>query len=262
MALPKALLCVLGTPDTSGKEIAEEALLRASGFATATIHWIEVATQQGGWMQLLPIIDDPSVQAWTIVGTPEDFTPEVLSRISMLTLALRRPAPPLTAFVLHGDGEEPALSELLWHVRIFRGNTSFAPKLAAVRARPRPELPRPFHLVAHLDPLIGQWLELAPAQKESWQGFMIGVTGAEVTAFGVGPRDILPEKTTLHYPLCGIKGEWGDQTFSACAAKNEINADNACFIRLEGNPQLVFITAYPEDEKESEDADIRVVELF
>lgn len=243
MALPKAMLCVMG--ETAG--VPEETLLRASGFATATIHWEEVATVQRGWTQLLPILDDPALQAWVFAGHPADFTDELLSQISMLTLAMTRPAPPMTAFVLLGSGEEPAFPELLGHIRIFYGNTSFAPKLAAARLKPRNALPKPFHVRAHVDPLIGQWLEVGPAAGDAWEGFMAGVVGAETVAFGVGPRGALPQKSTLNYPQCGIKGEWGDQTFSACAAKNTIDADTACFLRVEGCPRVVFVTEYPQE---------------
>ena len=260
MALPKAMICVLG--NDASAEVPEEALLRAVGFATATIHWTEVATVQRGWMQLLPILDDPAVQAWVFAGHPANFTDELLSQISMLTLALTRAAPPMTAFVLLGSGEEPALSELLGHIRIFYGNTSFAPKLAALRHKPRQAQPLPFHVKAHLDPLIGQWLEVGPAATDVWEGFMAGVVDAEITAFGVGPRGAVPQKSTLNYPQCGIKGEWGDQTFSACAAKNSIDADSACYFRMEGCPRLVFVAQYPEDAASNGEQRICSLELF
>jgi hypothetical protein len=42
----------------------------------------------------------------------------------------------------------------------------------------------------------------------------------EVTAFGGDPRGAIPRKSTLHYPQSGIKDDWGEYAFSACAAKN------------------------------------------
>ncbi len=261
MALPKALLCVLG--HETAAEAPEETLLRASGFATATLPWAEVAAQQRGWTQLFPILNDPALQAWIFAGHPADFTDELLSQMSMLTLSLTRPAPPMTACVLIGSGEEPAFPELMGHVRIFYGNTSFAAKLAAARAKPRPALPRPFHLVAHVDPLIGQWLEVGPAEGKSWEGFMAGVVDAEVTAFGVGPRGLLPQKSTLNYPQCGIKGEWGEYAFSACAARNTVDGESACYMRVEGCPRNVFITDYPEDAPENaEEQRLCLLDLF
>jgi hypothetical protein len=260
MALPKALLCVLG--ETANGNVPEEALLRASGFATATLHWGEVANLQRGWTQLLPILDDQAVQAWVFAGHPADFTDEVLSRISMLTLAMTRPAPPVTACVLTGSGEEPAFPELLGHIKVFYGNTSFAAKLAAARMKPASLPQRPFHLAAHVDPLIGQWLEIGPPEGEIWPDFMAGVVDAEVTAFGVGSRGAVPLKSTLHYPQNGIKGQWGEYAFSACAAKDALGAENACYMRVEGCPRIVFITKYPEDKTSEEHRQLRHLDLF
>jgi hypothetical protein len=244
MALPKAVLCLLGeaTPDAP-----EEALLRASGFATAALRWAEVDAIRRGWTQLLPVLDDPAVQAWVFAGHPADFDDALLSQISMLTLGLTREAPPMTAFVLLGSGEEPALPELLGHIRMFYGNTGFAAKLAALRSRPRAPLPLPFHARAHLDPLIGQWLEIGPTEGELWQGFTAGTTGADITAFGVGPRGAVPQKSVLHYPVSGIRGDWDGQEFSACAAKNDIGEDAACYLCLEGRPRVLFLADYLED---------------
>lgn len=248
MALPKALLCVLG--DNPAQEAPEEVLLRATGFATATLLWRELVIQQRGWTKLLPLLEDAAVQAWVFSGNPGDFTEELLSQISMLTLALIRPAPPLTAFVLTGSGKEPAVSDLLAHIKMFQGTTSFAAKLMAARMKPQTLSPQPFHVKAHVDPLIGQWLEIGPAPEEVWDGFMAGVVDADIAAFGVGPRGKIPGKSTLHYPQYGIKGDWGDKAFTACAARNEIGEDAACYIRVEGIPRAVFITGYPEETEE------------
>lgn len=110
MTLPKALLCVLDEHPSA--QPPEEAALRAVGFAAATVPWRQTSAQRG-WMQLLPILDDPAVQAWVFCGASTDFTPAVLNRMAMLTLALHRPSPPLTACLLTGDGPEPELPHWL-----------------------------------------------------------------------------------------------------------------------------------------------------
>jgi len=248
MALPKALLCLLGKK--GAKTAPEEAALRVAGFATASIGWEEVAAQRHGWTQLLPILEEPAVQAWVFAGTAEDFTTEVLSRMTLLTIALRRPKLPVTACVLSGGGKEPEFPDLLGHVRVFSGAASFAARLAAMRLKP-PAVSRPdFHVDAHLDPLIGLWLEVGPAPGALWQGFMAGVLEAEVTAFGAGPRGTVPRKTVLEYPQCGIKGDWDGRAFTACAAKNAIDGDTSCYMRVEGAPQAIFVTTHPDDNEE------------
>ena len=249
MPLPKALLCILD--DDPSDPPHEELRLRSVGFAAATASWREVAAVRGGWMQLLPILDDPAVQAWVFRGRAQDFTTDVLRRWGMLVLALARPKPPIMACLLTDDGPEPHLPDFMGDVRVFRAHDpTFAARLMALRPKAGPLPPRPFHAAAHLDPLIGQWLEVGPGEGATWQGFMAGVTHAEVTAFGMGPRGALPRKCTLQHALRGIQGDWGGAPFNACAARNVVGADTACFLRVEGEPGAVFVAPYPEDNGE------------
>ncbi len=304
MSMPKAILCTLGdSPESLLANSNYEKILRAAGFATASIPWKDVSAQQRGWMQLLPLLDDTDVQAWVFAGSRADITDELRFQISMLTLAMQRPKPPATALVL-SDGDDIApFSGLMRHVMILKAEVPFAGKLVAARFTGS-SLPKPFHLNAYLDPLIGQWLEVGPAEGEEWPGFMVGLTGAgmadegnggeagdksaseaggktgtseagsgetaktgvpnafgagiagsgktAINAFGVGKRGALPSKSLLEYQLCGIKGQRGDETFVACAAKNSLNGENACFIRLEGYPRTLLISDYPGSEFGSE----------
>lgn len=259
MALPKALLCVLG--NNENKPLTEELMLNAAGFHTAVIHWTELASVQRGWIQLLPTLEDPALKAWVLTGAPEDFTDEILGRVAMLSLAMSRPSPPMTAFVLTSGNAEPELTDLLGHVRIYKGNATFAAKLAAARIKPQPGLERTFHIIARLDPYIGQWFEVGPANAERWNGFTVGVVGAEATSFGVGPRGKIPEKSNLKYPQLGIKGQLGPHAFHGCAAKNDVGPDSACFVRIEGTPRIIFVTDYPDDASTDKEPRLCVLEL-
>ena len=55
---------------------------------------------------------------------------------------------------------------------------------------------------------------------------------------------------TLQHALRGIQGDWGGTPFNACAARNVVGADTACFLRVEGEPGAVFVAPYPEDNGE------------
>lgn len=244
MVLPKAILCLLG--DVPAHNTSEEACLRAAGFATASIPWNAVSKQPRGWMQLLPLLDDPSVGAWVLAGPPASFIPELRAQVACLLLALQRSRPPVIAYVLHGDGEVPSLSPLMGNIQVFSAGVPFAGKLMAAQFKPREAPSRPCHVTAHLDPYIGQWLEIGPAAGEIWDGFMIGVLAADVEVFGVGPRGVIPDRSTLQHPLCGIRGEFDGAPFSACAAKNRLMDDHACFMRVEGAPRHVFVGVYPD----------------
>lgn len=245
MALPKAVLCILG--DEPAEHPAEDEL-RSVGFATFSITWKELEAEQNGWTQILPPLDDPTVVAWAIVGKPEDFTDSVRSKVALLTLAMKRQAPPATAFIVIGDGDIRDVPYALDHIQIYRNTEKFAVKLLVAKVKPQVRAPLPFHVKAHLDPLIGVWLEVAPPVGETWDGFMAGVTNAEVVAFGVGPGGVIPRKAILHYPILGINGQIGDVPFNACAAKNTLSPEASCFMRLNGAPGNVICLDYPEED--------------
>lgn len=244
MPMPKALLCLLG--ETAGG--SEEVDLRAAGFATAIIRWRELSAMRFGWMQLAGILDDPSVCAWVMTGAPEDFTPDVLAQTTLLMLSLRRPHPPVLA-ILSQRPPVPHLPMVIGnHARVFSPGEVFAGRLMAARFKPAPTPTRPCHLQPHLDPLAGLWLEVGPPREETWNGFMIGTLAAEVAAFGVGPRGMVPRRTTLAHPICGIQGEVEGKPFGACAARNIVSESTACFVLVQGTPHGMFVGDYPEGQ--------------
>lgn len=242
MPLPKALLCALGEYPAA----VEEAKLRQAGFATATLCWKDLLNQTNDWMQLVDVLDDEAVQAWVLAGEPADFTAGVIRRMSLVALALRRPSQPGTALVLCEEGPAPALPPLLEHVSIRHSLDPFAARLMAARFKPGAELATPMRVRPLLDPMIGLWLEVAPAAGGGQPDFMVGVLEAEITAFGVGPAGVIPARSTLAYPLLGVRGIMKGQAFSACAAQNPLDDGQSCFCKVEGVPAGVFLGGYPE----------------
>lgn len=251
MPLPKALLCVLGK--ASAHE--EESRLRQAGFATAVLRWEELAGKTQDWMQLSEILDDPAVQAWVIAGEPEAFSADVLSMTSLLALSLRRESQPGTALVLYGQGRTPELPPLMRHVKIWPSSEPFAAHLMAARFRPGATLATPFHVRAILSPLVGLWLEVAPADGRQ-EGFTIGALEAEISAFGVGPRGAVPRKSRLDYPVSGIQGAVNGIPFSACAARNAIGEGEACYCKVECIPRGVFLANYLTETEQDGEAEL------
>lgn len=248
MPLPKALLCVLG--DYSARP--EESALRQTGFAAAVLHWKELAGRTNDWMQLAEVLDDTAVQAWVIAGEPAEFTKDVLCMTTLLALSLRRKSRPSTAFVLCGKGPDPILPPIMSHVKIWRSREPFAARLMAARFKPETSLSVPFHIRALLNPMIGLWLEIAPAGGQP-AGFTVGVLEADIPAFGVGPLGAVPNKSRLAYPVLGAKGTLKGIPFSACAAQNELTESIACYCKVDGIPQGVFLGSYlAETEEERE----------
>lgn len=245
MPLPKALLCVLG--DYSAHP--EESKLRQAGFATAVLHWKDLAKQTNDWMQLAEVLEDTAVQAWVIAGEPAEFTEDVLCMTTLLALSLRRKSQPGTAFVLCGKGPDPILPPVMGHVKIWQSSEPFAARLMAARFKPGTSLSVPFHIRALLNPMIGLWLEIAPADGQL-AGFTAGVLEADIRAFGVGPLGAIPNKSRLAYPVLGAKGTLKDMPFSACAAQNELTESTACYCKVDGLPRGVFLGNYLDETEE------------
>jgi hypothetical protein len=245
MALPKAILCILG--DYDGQH--EEASLRRTGFATACIRWDEL-DHDNAWMEMSAILNDQSISAWVFAGKPADYTEDVRIKSSLLLLALTRERTPATAVVFSENYSRPDMPPLLAHISLYHSLDPFAAKLMAARFREAPPPYRPFHLRAHTDPLLGLWLEAGPPESEEMDGFIFGVLEAEITAFGEGPRGALPGRCILAYPMLGIKGDMGGKRFCACAAQNRLGGGNACYGKIDGLPKGIFIGPSADDEWE------------
>lgn len=253
MSLPKALLCILDS--VSKPEQEEEKKLREAGFATATVSWAELNKEPNAWMQLTDILNDESVCAWVISGAPDSYTTGLMSKVSLLTLALDRPSPPATAFVLRPGNASQAqklsltLPDIMRHIKIYHKEDSFAGRLAAARFQPKKTLTLPFYIKAHLSSLIGVWLELGPWPDEVWPGFMFAVTGSAIDVLGVGPEGFIPKKCCLEYPILNIEGTINETAFNGCAAKNVLTENIRGYIRLNGCPDKLIIAEYPGADK-------------
>ena len=235
MPLPKALICVLGNYSAH----SEESKLRQAGFATAVLHWKELDNRANDWMQLTEILDDIAVQAGVIAGEPAEFTEDMLCRITLLALSLTRANQPCTAFVLYEKDPAPILPPVMNHVKIWHSQEPFS-------------LFMPFHVRALLDPMVGLWLEITPAAGQM-EGFTVGVLGAEIPAFGVGPLGTIPNKSLLAYPVLGVRGTLNSIPFSACTARNELTDSMACYCKVDGIPRGVFLGGYLNEAENERD---------
>ena len=240
MSRPKALLCLLG--DFSGA--AEEKGLREAGFLVSTVRWQHLDAEPRGWMRLLPFLRDEGVDAWVLAGRHDDFTRSVRIRAALLTMAVS--IPPATAFVIRDGRAASVTGGFLEHVTVFREGLS-AGRLMAERFRLKTVISRPCRVVAHLNERLGLWLEVGPDANEIWDGFMLGVVGAEISAFGVGPCGTPPARTVLEYPVLGIRGNVQGVGFCGCAARNALARGEACFLRVEGDLRGLFVAGYLEE---------------
>jgi hypothetical protein len=103
---------------------------------------------------------------------------------------------------------------------------------------------------------LGQWLQVQPT-GDGWPGVIFGVDAGEIVFQAVGPAGQLPEKATLNYAMQGLKLELGGVEYTAWAAQNEVTAESAYFVKVNGTPKTLLFGPYAEDSE----AELYVVRL-
>jgi hypothetical protein len=77
---------------------------------------------------------------------------------------------------------------------------------------------------------------------------MFGVAGGEITAHGVGPKGTIPERTTLEYPMQGMKLQMSDTEYTAWAVKNKLTSADSYFLSIKNNPGSIIFGPMTENE--------------
>ena len=104
------------------------------------------------------------------------------------------------------------------------------------------------------DDRLGQWFEVGPVEGV-WDGVVFGVTGegAEITFQAVGPKGVLPEKSTLEFAQEGMLIKAGENDFTARAVRNKVTPGESYFARVKGCPAAVLFMPYSDDSDISAD---------
>ena len=203
--------------------------------------------------QLFKEVVRPDLNAWVICGSPQSFTPSALSALSLTALAsqhlsLEEDRPELPIIISPSQGTLPPLPTPLANASIV--THGLEAKTIALCHTAKKAAPRPYRL--NVLPLhgLGVWLECGP-KDEPWQGVLCGVSGAEPDAHGVGQAGIIPQRSTLHYPVKGMKLQVRSHEFTAWGTQNTLSTADSYFIRLSALPEAVVLGPFPsEDEPE------------
>jgi hypothetical protein len=235
------------------------AFMTHSGLQVGGAPWVDDHPNLA-WAELGNLLlGDKAPDVWLVAGEQADFTaPGTRYALSMVAAMVREAdgAPVTACLGLDGPLAEDALPSLLREAeRLDAGDFGWAGKLLSARRRSTEE---DFRLSVIAQRLIGQWVEVGPAQGE-WQGAMIGASsGGKVTFQAVGEKGQLPEKAVLEYPLEGLQAELAGTTFTAWAVQNKIGPDQSYFVRLEGQPERLILGQHPE----SDNPEVRVIDLI
>ncbi|UOD50080.1 hypothetical protein [Orrella daihaiensis] len=192
-----------------------------------------------------------------IVATPEDYQkPELRRELALFRLFLQTlMKSPVDGLVILTDPSKAAEIQtdlpgtpLLGDFEIVQGAGWQAKAVARLHAPRKPKWPVRFGLYAQEK--LGVWLEVKPQPLETTTGCLVGVGGNEsnISFHAVGEAGRLPEKSINEYEMKGIEFESAGQKFKAWALQNTFTPEDAYYVRLEGEPDVLAIGTLPDGE--------------
>ena len=209
---------------------------------------------QLAWSAPLSCLHSPEVGAWLIAGKAESLAkPTVRQGLSLMALDLqsRRGANfPILLWVTEGAlGASPLPTPLGGALCLPAEAKGLEAKIVAQLSIPRPKVSPDYRLALYPLPQLGLWVEVGPADGHAWSGALFGTSGGEITAHGVGPKDRLPERAVLSYPMEGLKIEHQQQAYTAWAVQNPLPADTSYFVRVKGSFSGLVFGSFPESDE-------------
>jgi len=240
-------------PEEEGAPAPQEVVvaLQKYGHPTGGAPWIDKLEQMAWTATGLTLLDTEAADVWLVAGRQRDWErPSVRTGLALaaaMAQGIRGHQFPIVAVALDGaldpatlptplggalclDGSKPA-----WGIKI-------GPGLKQLATTAAPE----YRLAVTAEPHIGLWIEVGP-RDGAWDGAMFGVSGGngEITHQAVGPKEELPSKTVLEYPMNGIQLTAGGHDYTACALSNRIDGETSYYVKIDGTPERILFGGHP-----------------
>jgi len=204
------------------------------------------------WAGAIPELAQSACGCWVIVGQAARFA-EADTRKGLALLALAAQAShghgfPILLSPSGGKLDVAALPTPLKGAEVV--SSGLGVKAVAKANAPRKAENGEYRLNVHPLPGLGLWLELGPG-ADPWSGAMLGASGAAPDAHGVGPAGAVPQTSTLHYPVRGMKLELGGTAFEAWGVHNELTVAQSYFVRLTAAPEALVFGSFPDADDPS-----------
>jgi len=229
--------------------------LKAKGLEPQGHFW-EDDLKNMAWIKPREELLKEDVALWGILADEKGLSSEDV-RYGLALLALTVQADRGLAFpilFLWSEGTPPSVEELPTPLKgaevLPLSDPGWSAKVVA-RAFVVPEpIQVDYRLNVYGNPQIGQWFEVGP-QEGSWKGALFGVSEGEILFHAVGPKDRLPARSVLNYPMKGMKITMGQKEYTAWAVQNELDPQTSYFVKVEGHPSSVIFAPFAsEDEAE------------
>lgn len=198
---------------------------------------------------------------WIIAGNTARINDPVTRReLSLLALAARaeRQTPLKVIFSPSAQGAVPFKGPLADSEFVI--GTLGAKAVAAIHKKSTVE-PTPYRLHVRCLPGLGLWLEAGPVSARNegpWKGAFLACCGTDAkgapvvpVAHGVGLAERIPERSTLEYPVQGMKIEHGNAAWEGWGVANTLTPDRSYFVKLSDIPAGIMFGPFPgEDDPE------------
>ena len=203
------------------------------------------------WAGPIAEMAKPEVGVWLIKGDKASFeNPDIRFGLGLLAAAVqaRRGAGfPIICICDDGDLDPDTLPTALRGIEVVE-ESKLGVKLAAKANMPIKKIEMEYRLDLYPLPSLGLWLEVGPAPGHEWSGALLGVSGGDIAAHGVGPAGQLPERCVLNYPMKGLKLELGGKEYIGWAVKNELSEKESYYVKVTGTPDALIFGAFPEGD--------------
>lgn len=201
------------------------------------------------WSAPLEEMRKDTCGCWIIAGPAnrlaETATRQGLSYLALAVQAVHGPGFPILLSPSAGGIDPATLPTPLRGAEVV--SVGLGPKAVAKAHAIRPKTPQEYRLCPHPLPGVGFWLEIGPGQ-DPWSGVFLGARPAAPDAHGVGPAGAIPQTSTLHYPVRGMKLTRGDTEFEAWGVKNELTLADSYFVRLPSPPEALVFGPFPNED--------------
>lgn len=224
--------------------------------------WVDVP-EKLAWRVAVDALQEARADVWLVLIDAEAVKkPSVRYGLSLMASALREQRGAQFPVMTLWNSAPPAsgaLPQLMQRADVLQeSTTAWAAKIVAKASMAGKAQPVSYRLNVLGDERLGQWFEIGPTDGV-WDGVVFGVMGAntEITFQAVGPKGVLPEKSTLEFAQEGLQVKVGERDFTAWAVRNTLAAADSYFARVKGCPEAVLFMPYSEAGDSSAD----VVEL-
>ncbi|MEW5725125.1 MAG: hypothetical protein AB1896_18575, partial [Thermodesulfobacteriota bacterium] len=200
---------------------------------------------------------------WIILGSAEAFGgAETRYGLSLLAAGVHTQKGygfPILLAVTQGEVAPETLPTQLAGADVLPADPAkLGPKIAAKANMPVKKIETEYRLDVFGVQGLGQWFEVGPAKGHAWKGVMFGVAGGgEIIAQGVGPRQKLPERSVLEYPMKGLKLQLGETEYTAWAVQNQLDDQTSYYLKVNEYPASILFGPMTE----TEDAEVYIVKL-